>query len=359
MANFAPAPTPETRAAAGDDRPPARPRETIGDLLRRTRIEHGAEIDAVAAALRIRAPFIAAIEQARYDRLPGPVYALGFVRTYAIHLGLDGEEAVRRFKQEAAGFEKRRDLAFPMPLTPRSIPGGRMVLVAAVLAVCAYGIWYYLSTEERSRPERVAEVPSDLMPPPPPAVAPVPVTPPPAADAAAPAPAPAPDLSQAAAAPPPVAPAVPAAPVPPVAAIAPTQAPAEAPMPEPAPAPVTAMVLPPPAADQAPADATPPATPQARVFGAVDGPSHITLKAIKDCWILVRDSDAAQTVVAQRTLKIGDLYRVPDRAGLTLRTGNATGLQVIVDDKPLPALGGTVRTVALDPARLLAGKAVE
>jgi cytoskeleton protein RodZ len=120
-----------------------------------------------------------------------------------------------------------------------------------------------------------------------------------------------------------------------------------------------ATALPPPAANQAPADTAAPTTPAPRIFGAVDGPSHITLKAIKDCWILVRDSDAAQTVVAQRTLKTGDLYRVPDRAGLTLRTGNATGLQVIVDDKPLPALGGTVRTVALDPARLVAGKAIE
>jgi len=71
----------------------------------------------------------------------------------------------------------------------------------------------------------------------------------------------------------------------------------------------------------------------------------------------VRDSDPAQTVVAQRTLRAGDSYRVPARAGLTLRTGNATGLQVLVDDKPAPALGGTVRNLALDPDRLVAGNA--
>ena len=40
-------------------------------------------------------------------------------------------------------------------------------------------------------------------------------------------------------------------------------------------------------------------------------------------------------------------------------TGNATGLQILVDDKALPALAGTVRTLALDPDRLVAGSAVE
>ena len=165
MANFAPSPS-ETRGTSAAA-PSARPRDMVGDLLRRTREEQGGDIDTIAATLRIRAAYIAAIEQARYDRLPGPVYALGFVRSYANHLGLDGDEAVRRFKLEAAGLEQRRDLAFPMPLTPRSIPGGRMLLVAFVLAVCAYGIWHYLSTGDRTRPERVAAVPADLMPPPP------------------------------------------------------------------------------------------------------------------------------------------------------------------------------------------------
>lgn len=378
MANFAPSP-PETRGGAAA--PQARPRDMVGDLLRRTRDEQGGDIDSIGATLRIRAAYLVAIEEARYDRLPGPVYALGFVRSYANHLGLDGDEAVRRFKLEAAGLEQRRDLAFPMPLTPRSIPGGRMLLVAFVLAVCAYGIWHYLSTD-RARPERVAAVPADLMPPPPSTPAPAPNAPPSAADASAAPPPPAaaaPADETAAASPSPTAAAP--APVPVTAVPLPPPAPSGSlvapPAPGTGPAPsglnVAANAPPPPAASPSPApavtvaaappDATPAAdvsTPSgsgAHVFGAIAGPSRITLKAVKDCWIQVRDSDAAQTVVAQRTLRAGDTYRVPNRDGLVLRTGNATGLAVIVDDKPAPALGGSVRTVALDPARLLAGNA--
>ncbi|HUZ72479.1 MAG TPA: helix-turn-helix domain-containing protein [Stellaceae bacterium] len=425
MANIAPAPEP--KGPAGDDKGPApHARATVGDLLRDARREHGVEIETIAASLRIRAPYLAAIEQGRYDRLPGPVYALGFVRAYALHLGLDGDEAVRRFKQEAAGrLERRRDLSFPMPLTPRSVPGGRMLLAAFVLAVCAYGIWHYLTTGDRTRPERVAAVPTDLMPPPPASVGPAPApaaasapapapaatpapasfsasasAPIPAAGNATPAPAPAATLPSVAVAgtptsPPPAAQTAPAAPPPAASAATPPSQPAETSPPPAVTAPVVTATLPPlettpaspppaspplaspppaavtassqpPAATAAPppaeptpsiaaAAAAPPAAPAAHVFGAVDGPSRITLRAVKDCWIMVREADAPQTVVAERTLHAGDTYRVPDRPGLVLRTGNASGLAVLVDGKPVPALNGTVRNVALDPGRLRAG----
>ncbi|MGH7089394.1 MAG: helix-turn-helix domain-containing protein [Stellaceae bacterium] len=409
MANFASPPPAENRTAEA----PPRPRAAIGDLLRSAREEQGIDLDGLAAQLRIRAAYLAAIEQARYDRLPGQVYALGFVRAYANQLGLDGEEAVRRFKLESAGMEQRRDLAFPMPLTPRSIPGGRMLLVACILALCAYGIWHYVSND-RSRPERVAAVPTDLLPPPAaPNVVAAPsgapsaqamasgATPPSSAGAAATqpnattgTPAANPAAAAAESAPPPAAPAA-AAPAssgaaPQAAAPAPVTAVAEAGLAPPATGALVGPPSPPPplpgsaatasgAAETITAEAAAPATSQKpdtaqaapaaqlgtaapvaaapHVYGVVDGPSRITLKALKDCWILVRDDGGK--VVAERTLHTGDLYRVPEREGLVLRTGNASGLEVEVDDKAAPSLGGTVRTVSLDPARLAAGKAVE
>src|ERR1700730_4684060 len=142
---------------------PAR-RRTIGQLLRETREGFGSDLIRVATALRIRAAYLEAIEEGRYDQLPGAVYALGFVRAYATHLGLDGEEAVRRFKLDAEGFEEQRDLTFPVPLAERSVPGGTMLLVAVILAICGYGLWYYLSSSARPRPERVAAVPTELAP---------------------------------------------------------------------------------------------------------------------------------------------------------------------------------------------------
>ena len=48
-------------------------------------------------------------------------------------------------------------------------------------------------------------------------------------------------------------------------------------------------------------------------------------------------------------------------SGLFLRTGNAGALQVAVDGKPAPSIGGVGtlrRDVVLDPDALIAGKAV-
>jgi cytoskeleton protein RodZ len=108
----------------------------------------------------------------------------------------------------------------------------------------------------------------------------------------------------------------------------------------------------PPPSQAAPAAAT--VTPAAPA--AADPPSRILLRATADSWIQVRD--AHQAIRFSKLLHAGDTYRVPDEPGLVLRTGNAAGLAISVDGKALPpASGGRVRSVALDPARLLAGTA--
>ncbi|WP_343870348.1 DUF4115 domain-containing protein, partial [Caenispirillum bisanense] len=70
-------------------------------------------------------------------------------------------------------------------------------------------------------------------------------------------------------------------------------------------------------------------------------------------WIQVR---AGEELVATRLLRRGERFQVPDRDGMTLMVGNAGGLQIQVDGRPLPALGGqgeVRRGIRLDPDRLL------
>lgn len=93
------------------------------------------------------------------------------------------------------------------------------------------------------------------------------------------------------------------------------------------------------------------------MFGDESTGVRIQLKAKAETWIQVTDESGK--VIAMRTLKPGETYRVPNRSGLTLFTGNAGGLDVTVDGKKAPALGasGTVRrNVALEPDGLLAGE---
>ena len=63
----------------------------LGAVLREMRLAHGRTPANVAADLRIRQVYIAAMEDGRFDDLPGPTYAVGFVRAYADYLGLDGD----------------------------------------------------------------------------------------------------------------------------------------------------------------------------------------------------------------------------------------------------------------------------
>src|SRR3546814_10503541 len=86
-------------------------------------------------------------------------------------------------------------------------------------------------------------------------------------------------------------------------------------------------------------------TPQrtAQVFGQENENARIVIRAEADSWIEVRAPGGE--ILLTRVLRAGDVYRVPDRAGLTLITGNAGGLAIAVDGKPVPRLGpvGSVR----------------
>lgn len=123
-----------------------------------------------------------------------------------------------------------------------------------------------------------------------------------------------------------------------------------------APAPVIAPGAPSPqrtaAADRG--NSLPPPT---RVYGNQNAASRIQLQATQDSWVQVRDGN--NELLFTRVLRPGDLYRVPDRPGIRVRTGNAGGLVVITDGMegpPMGAVGQVLRDVPLDaPAPRAAG----
>jgi cytoskeleton protein RodZ len=337
---------------------------SAGEVLREQRERLGLDLVQIAASLRIKPAYLAALEEGCPDRLPGPAYAVGFVRAYSDYLGLDSPEILRRFKLEAAGLDAKPDLSFPMPLAEHSVPGGKTLLVALILAICGYGTWYYLSTAERERPQRVTEVPAALLPAKSEPSAGGPVskslsTPPHAISAGGQEASPStvsakPSAAEAATG----APAV----------LSPLSSMAGAALSAPPPS-VSAAVAAagvaapvPPAAEVSPASPLSPPSPQnnaLRTYGDVSPSSRIVLRATSDSWIQVRNAD--RSVLFTGVLKPGESYRVPDTPGVAMRTGNAGGLEVIVDGKPAPSLGpiGAVRgDVALDPQALTAGSAI-
>lgn len=115
--------------------------------------------------------------------------------------------------------------------------------------------------------------------------------------------------------------------------------------------PATAPPSPPAAAALAPGSAV-----AGKVYGTDNG-ARVVIHVSGDSWVQVRDAD--QALLLSRTLHAGDVFFVPDKPGITLRTGNASVLAITVDGHPAPPLGGLIRrNVQLDPDQLMAGTAV-
>lgn len=104
---------------------------TFGEVLAAKRGERGITIEQAAAATRIRAHYLTALESGELERLAAPVYAKGHLRTYARYLGLDPDPLVAMMRVEAQ--EPRRLLSIG-----RVVMRPRMVITAP--AVAAVGL---------------------------------------------------------------------------------------------------------------------------------------------------------------------------------------------------------------------------
>ena len=136
--------------------------ERVADTLIRARQQVGQDLRSIAEVLCIRYSYLDAIERGQYENLPGATYAVGFVRTYAEYLGLDGVSVVERFKSEVEGLDSQTKLHFPTPAPEGKMPGGAVFLVAALLFAGAYGVWFYLSNNGETLSDLVAPVPERL-----------------------------------------------------------------------------------------------------------------------------------------------------------------------------------------------------
>lgn len=136
--------------------------QEISILLRDGRLDMGESIEEVARTLRINRRYIEAIEEGRFEVLPGPVYTLGFIRSFGDYVGLDGEELVRRFKSVSSSTKRQSELEFPEPIPESGVPGGAVLFAGLLVAGLAYGGWYVISEDDNILSDLVAPVPEEL-----------------------------------------------------------------------------------------------------------------------------------------------------------------------------------------------------
>jgi len=113
----------------------------IGRHLREARQQRGEDLYDVADYLRIKPSYLFALEEGDLRSMPGQTYAMGFLRTYADHLGYDGAEVVRGLRSTSAD-EPAEALHVRQPVAENRLPSLGIVLMALLLAGFAYGGWF-------------------------------------------------------------------------------------------------------------------------------------------------------------------------------------------------------------------------
>jgi len=286
---------------------------SVGETLRRERRRRNLELDEISHELRISPRFLEAIEEERFDRLPAGVFAKSFVRQYARYLELDEEELTgevqRVLEPPVPPADARPPRVAPMDIhLPRVerwdtigdlrssqwswLPS--LALVVLVMIVCSgvYAFW------QRARRPMTAQTAAPT------------VT---ARPSAAPTPQPqtAPPQPQAEAAPS-----------------------ASKPLPSTAPAPAVQATNPAPSHIQSADRPTPEAL--AAPLPSSSAAVRLQLTAEEPVWVMAR-GDGKNLFTG--TLQANQTQSVEANGTLLLRLGNAGGVNLTLNGKPLGAVG--------------------
>jgi cytoskeleton protein RodZ len=284
-----------------EERPEAARSIHPGAVLRHGRESRGLSVEDVAQALKLTPRQVVAIEREEFDALPGNTFARGFLRNYARFLQLDPApliSALERLIEHAdVDLSPLSNAAGTMPsgLSSRSVP--KVVWLFLLIAVVALVAVVYL---DRFRPQAAPSETGSVA-----AAVPAAEPPPAAADKAASQSSPIPAAAPVAVAP----------------EASPPAAPAEAPT---APAAVVAS-------------AAAPASAQTIAH-------RLTFSFANESWVQVRDGDGR--VILSNNHLAGSSRVVEGRPPFSLIVGNAPGVTLTYDDRPIDLKPHTVSTVA-------------
>jgi cytoskeleton protein RodZ len=117
----------------------------IGPSLREARVRKGLTLQQVAEDTKIRSKYLQALENEEFSALPGEAYAKGFLRSYAVYLGLNAQimldEYASRFSNSTA---EETQLEGPSALRRPARARRSGLLFVAVLAVLVLAVIYAL-----------------------------------------------------------------------------------------------------------------------------------------------------------------------------------------------------------------------
>ena len=128
---------------------------TIGKLCLDARLKKGLTQEQAGHLLKVRVKIIKDFENGDYIDLPGLAYKIGFVRSYARLLDLDGDLLVREFKESLELGSYKEEYKFLTPEINKNnyLPLG--AIISVFIAILSYTGWYY--SDRSTKFEKVTE----------------------------------------------------------------------------------------------------------------------------------------------------------------------------------------------------------
>ena len=120
--------------------------KSVGSLLRQARLAQKGKLPEISENLRINHEHLKALEEGNANGLPGLAYAVGFIRSYADHLGLDAESLIAQYKSQSSGISNGLD--FPVTEDDYELPSFIIVSGLLVVSTIAYLFWAFLIDAE-------------------------------------------------------------------------------------------------------------------------------------------------------------------------------------------------------------------
>ena len=129
----------------------------VGAMLKEMRLQQGLKLNDIAKYLCIKKEYLDAIEDSNYKNVPPQPYGIGFIRSYANYLGLNGENIVELYKEETNSSEPK-DMHVLEPQPEASMPGMQYIVISLLAIVLIYLGWSSFNSEEPQVEEEASEI---------------------------------------------------------------------------------------------------------------------------------------------------------------------------------------------------------
>ena len=128
----------------------AEPAPNLPERLLAARERKGVDLYRAERDTKIRARYLAALERGDYRELPGAVYTKGFLRNYALYLGLDPDDVLLQWRRERGDArEPQAVISTPKPIAAprRGLTFSPSLVVFALLTIAVLAFAGYLAVQ--------------------------------------------------------------------------------------------------------------------------------------------------------------------------------------------------------------------